>query len=152
MKIGSISPNFKLPSDGGTDVQLSDFTGRKLVIFFYPRDNTSGCTTEAVEFSLATKDFAASDTAVIGVSKDSVKSHENFRDKHTLSVPLLSDKDGTMCQDFGVWQEKKLYGKTHMGIVRTTVLIDAQGIVRQVWQKVKVGGHVEAVLSTARSL
>lgn len=152
MEIGEKAPNFNLPRDGGLQVDASTFTGHNLVIFFYPRDNTSGCTTEAVEFSQASEAFTKHNTVVIGVSKDSIKSHENFRDKHGLTVPLLSDKDGTMCEDFGVWQEKKMYGKTYMGIVRTTVLINADGVVQQIWNKVKVKGHVEAVLQAVQSL
>lgn len=152
MEIGKKSPNFNLPRDGGDQVRLSDFAGQKLVIFFYPRANTSGCTKEAVGFSQAMQAFSDADTAVIGVSRDSIKTLQNFRDKHDLMVPLLSDKDGTMCEDFGVWREKKMYGKTHMGIVRSTVLLDQGGTVRQVWDKVKVPGHVEAVLSAAQDL
>lgn len=151
-EIGKKSPNFSLPRDGGETVGLSDFKGRNLVIFFYPRDNTSGCTTEAIGFTVKLPEFAAANTAVIGVSKDSVRSHENFRDKQALKIPLLSDADSDMCERFGVWKDKKLYGKTYKGIERSTFLIDADGVVRQVWRKVKVPGHVEDVLAAAQAL
>lgn len=143
---------FSLPRDGGETVSLSDFKGRNLVIFFYPRDNTSGCTTEAVGFTVKLAEFEAANTAVVGISKDSVRSHENFRDKQALKVPLLSDKDSEVCEAFDVWRDKKLYGKTYKGIERSTFLIDAQGVIRQVWRKVKVPGHVEEVLAAAQAL
>ena len=143
---------FSLPRDGGETVSLSDFKGKNLVIFFYPRDNTKGCTTEAIGFTVRLPDFEAANTTVIGVSKDSVRSHENFRDKQALKMPLLSDAEGDMCETFGVWKDKKLYGKTYKGIERSTFLIDAEGVVRQVWHKVKIPGHVEEVLSAAQAL
>ncbi len=151
-EIGKKAPRFNLPRDGGTSVSLSDFEGKNLVIFFYPRDNTSGCTTEAVGFTVKLAEFEAANTAVIGISKDSVRSHENFRDKQALKVPLLSDKDSEVCEAFDVWRDKKLYGKTYKGIERSTFLIDAQGVIRQVWRKVKVPGHVEEVLAAAQAL
>lgn len=143
---------FSLPRDGGETVSLSDFKGKNLVIFFYPRDNTKGCTTEAIGFTVRLPDFEAANTTVIGVSKDSVRSHENFRDKQALKMPLLSDAEGDMCETFGVWKDKKLYGKTYKGIERSTFLIDAEGVVRQVWHKVKIPGHVEEVLAAAQAL
>lgn len=151
-EIGKKSPNFSLPRDGGDTVNLSDFKGKNLVIFFYPRDNTAGCTTEAVGFTVKLPDFEAANTAVIGVSKDSVRAHENFRDKQALKMPLLSDAEGDMCETFGVWKDKKMYGKTYKGIERSTFLIDADGVIRQVWRKVKVPSHVEDVLAAARAL
>lgn len=152
LEIGKKSPNFSLPRDGGDTVSLAEFRGRNLVIFFYPRDNTSGCTAEAVGFTVKLPEFEAAKTAVIGVSKDSVRSHENFRDKQALKMPLLSDKDGDMCESFGVWTDKKLYGKTYKGIERSTFLIDADGVIRQIWRKVRVPGHVEEVLAAAQAL
>jgi peroxiredoxin Q/BCP len=151
-EIGKKAPTFTLPRDGGETVSLSDFKGKNLVIFFYPRDNTSGCTTEAIGFTAKLPEFEAAGTAVIGVSKDSVKSHEKFRDKQALKMPLLSDAEGEMCEDFGVWKDKKLYGKTYKGIERSTFLIDGEGIIRQVWRKVRVPGHVEDVLTAAQEL
>lgn len=151
-EIGKKSPTFSLPRDGGTTVSLSDFKGTNLVIFFYPRDNTSGCTAQATGFTVKLPDFEAANTAVIGVSKDSVRKHENFRDKHALKMPLLSDQDGDVCETFGVWKDKKLYGRTFKGIERSTFLIDAEGVVRRIWRKVRVPGHVEEVLAAAQAL
>ncbi|MEX0285430.1 MAG: thioredoxin-dependent thiol peroxidase [Paracoccaceae bacterium] len=143
---GDKAPDFTLPRDGGESVTLSDLRGSKVVLFFYPRDDTSGCTKEAIGFSEHLAAFEAAGVKVFGVSKDSVKSHDKFVAKHDLTVPLLSDEDGQTCEDYGVWKEKKMYGKTFMGIERTTVLIDGDGNVAERWNKVKVPGHVEAVL------
>lgn len=149
---GDKAPDFSLPRDGGTTVSLSDYAGRALVVFFYPRDDTSGCTKEAVAFSGLADDFAAAGAAIVGVSKDSVASHDKFVKKHGLTVPLLSDAEGDMCETYGTWKEKSMYGKTYMGIERTTVLIAADGTIAQVWPKVKVPGHAEAVLDTVKAL
>lgn len=146
------APDFTLPRDGGETVSLSGLRGRAVVLFFYPRDDTSGCTRESIEFSQARQEFAAAGAEVIGVSKDSVASHDKFVAKHGLTVPLLSDAEGTVCEDYGTWVEKKMYGRTFMGIERTTVLIDADGLVAQVWRKVKVPDHVDAVLEAVRAL
>lgn len=146
------APDFTLPGDDGAEHSLASLKGMPFVLFFYPRDNTSGCTKEAIGFSTLKPDFDALGVKIFGVSRDSLKSHANFRAKHGLSVGLLSDKDGTACEDFGVWQEKKMYGKTHMGIVRSTFLIDASGRIVAEWTKVKVDGHAEAVLDAARNL
>ena len=151
-EIGKKSPDFSLPREDGTTVSLADFAGKALVVFFYPRANTSGCTTEALGFSAALPEFEAANTAVIGVSKDSIAQQLKFRDKHGLTVPLLSDENGTMCEDFGVWQEKQMYGKTHMGIVRSTFLIGPDGTIRHIWPKVRVPGHVEEVLDAVKAL
>jgi len=123
-----------------------------VVLFFYPKDNTPGCTKEAIAFTGLLEDFAASGATVLGISKDSVKKHDNFVAKHDLKVALLSDADGDVCETYGVWGEKKMYGKTFEGITRTTVLIDAEGRVTRVWPKVKVDGHAEEVLEAVRAL
>ena len=152
LTIGMKAPNFQLPQDGGPEISLSDYAGRNVVLFFYPRDNTSGCTKEAIEFSERASEFQILGCDVLGVSKDSLKSHEKFRAKHNLSVPLLSDENGTMCEDYGVWVEKKMYGKTYLGIQRTTVLIGGDGTILNVWHKVKVPGHVQEVVEFVKEL
>ena len=150
--VNDTAPDFSLPRDGGGTVSLSDFSGQKLVLFFYPRDDTSGCTKESIGFSEAKDDFAAAGAAVLGISKDSVASHDKFVAKRGLTVPLLSDENGTMCEDYGVWKEKSMYGKTYMGIERTTFLIDGSGKIVKVWPKVKVPGHVDEVLEAVKAM
>ena len=147
---GKPAPAFSLPRDGGQLVSLSAYAGRKLVIFFYPRADTPGCTLEAVAFSRLANAFAAAQTAVLGVSADPVTAQEAFRDKHELTVPLVSDEKLGMLKAYGVWGEKSMYGKTFMGIVRTTVLIDGNGKVARVWRNVRVDGHADEVLAAAR--
>ena len=151
-QIGDNAPSVSLPRDGGDMVSLSDFAGQKVVLYFYPKDDTPGCTKEAIGFTDMADAFAEAGVVVIGVSKDSVKKHDKFRDKYELKIILLSDEDGTTCEDYGVWVEKKMYGKTYMGIERATFLIDANGKIAQVWEKVKVPGHVDAVLEAAQAL
>ncbi len=146
------APDVTLPSSGSTDVTLSALRGAPVVLFFYPRDNTSGCTLEAKGFSARLAEFEALGVKVFGVSKDSLASHEKFTTKQELTVPLLSDEHGAACEAFGVWKEKKMYGKTFMGIERATFLIDAEGHVVQVWRKVKVAGHVDEVFAAAKAL
>jgi peroxiredoxin Q/BCP len=147
---GGKAPDFTLPRDGGGTISLSDFGGRKLVIFFYPRAGTSGCTREAVDFSRLAGDFDKAKTALLGVSADPPAAQDRFRDKYQLRTPLGSDESHAMLQAYGVWGEKSLYGKTFEGIIRTTVLIDAKGHVERIWRKVKVDGHAEAVLAAAK--
>ncbi len=149
---GDPAPDFTLPRDGGAMVTLSELRPKSVVLYFYPRDDTSGCTTEALDFTAALADFEAAGTTVIGVSKDSVAKHDRFIAKHGLGVMLVSDADGTLCEDYGVWVEKNMYGKTHMGIERATFLIDGAGVIRHCWRKVRVPGHVEAVLEAVKSL
>jgi len=149
---GAKAPGFRLPRDGGSIVSLSDFAGQKLVIFFYPKANTPGCTKEAIDFTRLSGDFAESGTAVLGVSADPEKAQAAFRDKHKLSVPLISDEKHEMLGAYGVWGEKSLYGRTFLGIVRTTVLIDASGRIARIWRNVRVDGHADAVLEAARTL
>ncbi|PCJ09352.1 MAG: peroxiredoxin [Rhodobacteraceae bacterium] len=148
-----LAPDFTLPCTGdGGDVTLADLRGKPIVLFFYPRDNTPGCTKESIGFSNQLQAFAEAGALVFGISKDSLKKHDNFISKHALTTPLLSDANGTMCEDYGTWTEKTLYGKTHWGIERSTFLIDAQGRIARIWRKVKVDGHVEEVLAAAQAL
>lgn len=148
---GDAAPAFTLPAPGG-EVALGAGKGARTVLYFYPRDDTPGCTTEALDFTAEAAAFEAADTTVIGVSKDSLQKHEKFIAKHGLGVILASDEHGTTAEDYGVWVEKNMYGKTHMGVERATFLIDAKGVVRQVWRKVKVKGHVAEVLKAAQAL
>jgi thioredoxin-dependent peroxiredoxin len=152
IKEGGNAPAFRLPRDGGAELALSDFAGRKLVLFFYPRADTPGCTREAIDFSRLRAAFAESKTEVVGVSADPVKTQESFRDKHGLSVPLISDATHAMLDAYGAWGEKSMYGKTFQGILRTTVLIGSDGRIARIWRKVKVDGHADAVLEAARAL
>ena len=149
---GTPAPDFTLPRDGGAVVTLSALRPGKVVLYFYPKDDTPGCTLEGQDFTARIADFAAAGTTVIGVSKDSVKSHDKFCKKHGLGIVLVSDEGTTMSEDYGVWLEKSMYGKTYMGIERTTVLIDGTGKVAQVWNKVSVKGHADDVLAAARAL
>lgn len=151
-EISQTAPDFKLPATGGHDVTLSSLKGKPVVLFFYPRDDTPGCTKEGIGFSGALSDFEAAGAQVFGVSKDSMASHEKFAAKRDITVPLLSDEHGSTCEDYGVWKEKNMYGKTYMGIERTTFLIAADGKIARIWEKVKVPGHVEEVLEAVRAL
>ncbi len=150
--IGDIAPSFTLPTSKGRDVSLKEFKGCYLIVFFYPKDSTPGCTTEAVEFSNRLDDFSKLNTKILGISKDSLKRHTNFIEKNTLTIELGSDASGDVCESFGVWKEKKNYGKTYMGIERSTFLIDTNGVILKVWRKVRVAGHVEAVLQEVSAL
>ena len=145
-------PAFKLPNENGEDVSLSDFAGQKLVLYFYPKADTPGCTTEAIDFSRLAKAFGKAGTTVFGISADPVGKLVRFRQKHDLTVPLLSDERHTMLEAYGVWGEKSMYGKKFMGVKRTTVLIDPDGRIARLWQNVKVPGHAEEVLAAAKTL
>lgn len=149
---GKTAPDFTLPRDGGETVTLSALRPQKVVLYFYPRDDTSGCTAEAQGFTAARALFGAEGAVVIGVSKDSVKRHDNFIAKYDLDVILASDEGGQICEAYGVWVEKKMYGKTHMGIERSTFLIDDAGSIVREWRKVKVPGHVDEVLDAVRGI
>jgi len=149
---GQPAPDFTLPADGGRTISLSGLRGDKVVLYFYPKDDTSGCTREALDFTAAADAFKAAGAVVIGLSKDTVAKHDKFIGKHGLAVTLVSDTDGAVCQRYGTWVEKSMYGRRYMGIDRTTFLIDADGTVRHVWRKVKVPGHVDAVLAAAQAL
>lgn len=146
------APEVNLPRDGGEMLSIADFRPKNVVLFFYPKDNTPGCTKEAIGFTEALAEFEAANTVVIGVSKDSLKAHGKFIEKQSLGMPLLSDEEGDVCERFDVWKEKSMYGKTYMGIERSTFLIDGNGQVVQEWRKVKVPGHVEEVLGAAKAL
>ena len=146
------APDFTLPGHAGGDFRLSDLRPAPVVLFFYPRDDTSGCTTEAIAFTGLLGDFAKAGVQVFGISRDSIGSHEKFAAKHSLGMPLLSDEGGSVCEDYGVWKEKKMYGKTFMGIERSTFLMDGEGRIAREWRKVKVPGHAEEVLEAAQAL
>ena len=149
---GAKAPAFQLPRDGGSSVTLADYLGKKLVVFFYPRADTPGCTKEAIDFTRLSGAFADSQTAVLGVSADPLTAQEAFRDKHQLSIPLVSDETHGMLQAYGVWGEKSMYGRTFLGILRTTVLIDRGGKIARIWRNVKVDGHADEVLAAAQAL
>ncbi|WP_274423973.1 thioredoxin-dependent thiol peroxidase [Chelativorans sp. YIM 93263] len=149
---GSKAPDFELPRDGGGTLRLSDLRGNPVVLYFYPKDDTSGCTSQAIDFSERKSEFDAMGIAVVGMSPDSRKSHEKFKAKHGLSIDLVSDPDKTVLQEYGVWVEKSMYGRKYMGVERSTFLISADGTIAEVWRKVKVPGHVDAVLKAAEAL
>ena len=149
---GDMAPDFSLPRDGGGSVSLAEMRGSPVVLYFYPKDDTSGCTTEALAFSALADEFAKAGVKVIGLSPDPVKSHDKFVAKHGLSVILASDEDKTALSAYGVWKEKSMYGRSYMGVERSTFLIDRDGRVAAAWRKVKVAGHAEAVLKAARAL
>jgi peroxiredoxin Q/BCP len=151
LKPGDPAPPFDLPTAGGGRISLAGLKGKRVVLYFYPKDDTPGCTQEALNFTEKAKAFAAAKTTVIGVSRDSVAKHDKFAAKHRLTVTLASDEDGAVCQAYGVWVEKTLYGRTSMGIERSTFLIDAKGKVGRIWRKVRVPGHVEDVLAAVNA-
>ena len=146
LEIGNKAPNFNLPNQNGNSVRLDDFAGRWLVVYFYPRDDTPGCTIEAKEFTDSKKYFEENGATIMGVSPDDEAKHCKFIDKHGLKIDLLADCEKSMLSDYGVWQEKSMYGKTYMGVVRTTYLIDPDGNIAGAWTKVKAKGHADAVL------
>jgi peroxiredoxin Q/BCP len=145
LKQGSPAPGFTLPADGGGKISLSDFQGRNVALYFYPKDDTPGCTAESCDFRDQAPDFENLNAAIIGISKDSPASHDKFKKKYNLNFPLASDEDGKVCEAYGVWVEKSMYGKKYMGIERSTFLIDAQGQIAAIWRKVKVEGHAAEV-------
>ena len=149
---GATAPAFSLPRDGGDNVALADYTGKKLVLFFYPRADTPGCTREAIDFTRLQGAFADEGAAVLGISADTVKAQESFRAKHQLSVPLISDEQHEMLEAYGAWGEKSMYGRSFMGIIRTTVLIGADGRIAKIWRNVRVDGHADEVLAAVRAL
>ncbi len=149
---GDKAPAFAMATDGGGTVSLKDLKGQNVVLYFYPKDSTPGCTREACAFRNLMPDFSGVDATIIGVSKDSVKSHDNFKAKYELPFTLASDEDGAVSEAFGTWVQKKLYGRKYMGIERATFLIDENGVVREVWRKVKVKGHADEVLAALKAL
>ena len=152
IELGEQAPDFTLPSDGAGKVSLSELRGKKVVLYFYPKDDTSGCTAEACGFRDSFPDYGGADAVVIGISKDTVASHDRFKKKHGLPFILASDADSDVCEKYGVWVEKSMYGRKYMGIERATFLIDKAGVVRGVWHKVKVPGHVAEVLKAVQAL
>jgi peroxiredoxin Q/BCP len=147
IKEGSTAPDFNAARDGGGKFKLSSLKGKHVVLYFYPKDDTPGCTKESCEFAQFQQRFADRNAEIIGVSKDSIARHDKFKSKYSLPFTLVSDEDGAICEAYGVWQEKKNYGRTYMGISRSTFLIDEQGKVAKIWRKVRVTGHVEAVMN-----
>jgi len=152
MQPGDQAPDFTAPRDGGDSLTLSALRPQAVVLYFYPKDDTSGCTREALDFTAQAEAFRAAGAVVVGVSKDPVASHDRFVRKHALGIALVSDEGSDICERYGVWAQKSMYGKTYMGIERTTVLIDGEGRVARVWRKVKVPGHVAEVLQAAQDL
>ncbi len=150
--VGDKAPDFTLPTDGGGKLSLKDLKGKTVVLYFYPKDDTSGCTAEACAFRNSLPDFTKVRAAVVGISRDSVASHDTFKAKYKLPFPLASDEDGKMCAAYGTWVEKSMYGRKYMGIERATFLIDGKGVVRGMWRKVKIPGHAEEVLQAAAAL
>jgi peroxiredoxin Q/BCP len=150
--LGHKAPDFDLPRDGGGRVRLADFSGKALVLFFYPKDDTTACTAESVAFTASKAEFETAGAAVLGISTDSVKSHDKFVKKYALGIPLASDENRIAAEAFGVWREKSMYGRTYMGVVRSTFLIGSDGRILRSWDKVKVKGHVEEVLAAVKAI
>ncbi len=149
---GDIAPDFELETDTAGTIRLSDFRGRKVVLYFYPKDNTSGCTAEAIDFTALKDEFEKADTVIIGVSPDTIRKHANFRAKHDLGILLAADPEKEVVQAYGVWKEKSMYGRKYMGVERSTFLVDREGRIAKAWRKVKVKGHAQEVLEEARKL
>jgi peroxiredoxin Q/BCP len=152
LKVGDKAPDFTLPSDGGGKISLKALKGGAVVLYFYPKDDTSGCTAEACAFRDALPDFSKANAAVIGISRDSVASHDKFKTKYELPFPLASDADGKVCEAYATWVEKSMYGRKYMGIERATFLIDGKAVIRHIWRKVKVPGHANEVLEAVAAL
>lgn len=152
LNVGDKAPDFNLPTDGGGTLALKDLKGKKVVLYFYPKDDTPGCTTEAQAFRDAVKDFEKAGAVIVGASRDSVARHDKFKTKYDLPFQLVSDEDGTLCESYGVWVEKNMYGRKYMGIQRATFLIDEKGVIRHIWPKVKVKEHADDVLAKIKDL
>ncbi len=152
LAIGDKAPDFTLPRNGGGEINLASLQGKAVVLYFYPKDDTSGCTVQALDFSAMGADFEAANAVVIGISPDSVKSHDKFAAKHALTVMLASDEEKTVLETYGVWKEKSMYGKKYMGVERTTYLIAPDGKIAKIWSKVKPAGHAQIVLEAIRAL
>jgi thioredoxin-dependent peroxiredoxin len=152
LEIGQPAPDFTMPTDGGRSVTLSELKGKSVVVYFYPKDDTSGCTVEALDFSRLAGEFEAANTIVLGVSKDKVASHDKFKAKHGLNVMLASDTETSVSEAFGVWVEKSMYGRKYMGLERATFLLNKSGVIAAIWRKVKVPGHAQVVLEAAQAL
>ena len=152
LEIGGIAPNVELPGDAGQFYRLSEYQGKAVVLYFYPKDDTSGCTAEACDFRDCLRDFNSLNAVVLGISRDKPKTHDKFKEKYGLTFPLLSDEDGSVCAAYGTWVEKSMYGKKYFGIERSTFLIDKEGIIRGIWRKVKVDGHVRDLLKALQEI
>ena len=152
LTVGDKAPAFNLPTDGGGTLALEGLKGKTVVLYFYPKDDTPGCTTEAQGFRDAIKDFEKAGAVIVGASKDSVARHDKFKAKYDLPFHLVSDEDGTLCEAYGVWVEKNMYGRTHIGIERSTFVIDTHGIIRYVWRGVKVADHAQDVLQAVKAI
>jgi len=152
LAVGDKAPDFSLPGNGDATVSLADFAGRNFVLYFYPKDDTPGCTVEAKDFTSMATEFQATNTDIVGASKDTAAKHDKFMVKHALDITLISDTQGTLVEAYEVWVQKKLYGREYMGIERATYLIDHNGIIQHIWRKVRVKGHAEAVLEAAKAL
>jgi len=152
LKIGDLAPDFTLPKDGGGEVTLSGLRGQKVVLYFYPKDDTSGCTSQAEQFTASSKDFVQSGAVIIGVSKDSIKSHDKFKAKYGIGFALLSDESLDVANKYGVWVEKSMYGRKYMGMERTTFLVGPNGNIEKIWRKVKIPGHIAEVLNATKSI
>jgi peroxiredoxin Q/BCP len=152
LQAGDRAPDFKLPRDGEGSLSLADFKGKKLVLYFYPKDDTSGCTAEAIDFNRLSGEFAKAGATVVGASPDPVKKHDKFRQKYELGFPLLADESKQTLESYGVWVEKSMYGRKYMGVERSTFLVGPDGKIARIWRKVKVPGHAEEVLAAAKAL
>lgn len=152
LKIGDEAPQFSLPKDGGDVIRLADFPGRPVVVYFYPKDDTAGCTSEAIDFTRLKPEFDKAGAAVIGISPDSARKHDKFKAKHELSIALAADEERKAIEAYGVWVEKQMYGRSYMGVERATFLVGRDGRIAAIWRKVRVKGHAEAVLEAVRSL
>ena len=152
LNIGDCAPDFTLPADGNRTISLSDFAGKKCVVYFYPKDDTPGCTTQAIDFSAQIDAFAAANTEIIGISADNISKHDKFKAKHNLAITLLSDENQAVLKKYHVWVEKNMYGRKYMGIERTTFLLDEKQKIVQIWRKVRVKAHIEAVLQAVKKL
>lgn len=152
LTVGTIAPEFTLSSDKEELISLKDLRGKTVILYFYPKDDTSGCTAQACQFRDLHPSFEMNEAVIIGISRDPIKSHQKFRDKYSLSFPLLADEEGIVCNQYGVWVEKSMYGRKYFGIERTTFLIDKNGIIQKIWSKVKVPSHGEAVLKAINEL
>lgn len=152
LRQGDVAPEFELPREGGGTISLAALRGGPVVLFFYPKDDTKGCTQEAISFSALQEEFQSAGITLVGISPDSAKSHDRFTRKHGLTVALASDEDKVVASAYGVWVEKSMYGRKYMGVERTTFLIDRQGVISRVWEKVKVPGHADEVLAAAKTI
>jgi peroxiredoxin Q/BCP len=148
LKAGDQAPNFTLPTDGGGKISLNDFNGKNIILYFYPKDDTPGCTIEAKDFKDLKQEFENKNTVIIGVSKDTIKKHDKFKEKYDLNFPLISDEEGTLCAAYATWVEKSMYGRKYMGIERSTFLIDESAKIKNIWRKVKVKEHAKEVLNS----